>query len=121
VYDIQKLLLPLSHINIKMTTKRYNSEIKSLVFGTEAPSSGRNYIIEKYGVATFPFRVTEIKEVENYRFEYEVWVVKVPSHIAKDTELAKKYAKENGENATLLWRKYNPDTIVYFFEGEELI
>ena len=109
-----------------MNNARYTSEIKELVWGTESPSNTEhpNRVLAKLGMAIYPYRISEIVEVDiNGRFEYEIWGVKVPAELqAKDKLVqAKDYVIANSENATLVMRKYNPDSITYFFEGEELV
>ena len=109
-----------------MDNSRYVSEIKELVWGTEAPSNttNPNRVLAKLGMAIFPYRISEIIEVDaNGRFEYEIWGVKVPSELQSKEKIvqAKDYVLANAENATLVMRKYNPDSITYFFEGEEIV
>lgn len=102
---------------------RYSSEIKTLIFGTASPSANTNYVLETGGIATFPYRIAKIVETDHEYIEYEIWVVKIPDnlHGQGNVQKAKQYAIDNRENATLLWRKRNPDTVTYFIEGEELV
>ena len=103
-------------------SERYTSQIKSLVYGTEAPDTNKNRIYSVGGIAIHPFRISDIVERQiKEGFEYEIWVVRVPEEIRTDLILAQKYVSENRGEATLLWRKYRPDTIIYFIEGEELV